>query len=83
MAKSVNVSDDDGSDRESTQSTRIRKLKPEDKWLHSIQLPATTQDIGGYIVWRLGRYEEHDITGDDLSILYSQDFSNFIAETFE
>ena len=34
-------------------------------------------------MWRLGRYEEHDITGDDLSILYGQDFSNFTAEIFE
>ena len=50
MAKSVNTSDDGGSDRESTQSTRIRKLKPEDKWLYGIQLLVTTQDIGGYIV---------------------------------
>ena len=83
MAKSVNASDDSGSDHESTQSTRTKKLKPEDKWLHGIQLPATIQDIEGYIVWRLSRYEEHDVIGDDLSIIYGQDFSNFTAETFE
>jgi len=34
-------------------------------------------------MWRLSRYEEHDITGDDLSMLYGQDFNNFTAEIFE
>ncbi len=75
---------DTGSDRESTQSTRIAKrLRPEQKWRYSIQLPAPADEIKGYIEWKIKEYEKYEMTGDDLSTLYGQDFGNFTTKTFE
>jgi hypothetical protein len=60
-----------------------KRLRPEERWRHGIKLPVTATDFKEYIEWKIKEYEKYEMTRDDLSMLYGQDFGNFTAETFE